>query len=59
MIAAWLCGWALVEPDPIPERVPPVILVASVPLLFLFARGVARAAWSLLQVIRALLGFAG
>jgi BlaR1 peptidase M56 len=49
MIAAWLCGWALIEPDPTPESVPPAILLASIPLLFLFARAAVRAAWSLLR----------
>jgi membrane protein required for beta-lactamase induction len=24
VVAAWLCGWALVEPDPIPEGAPPL-----------------------------------
>ncbi|HVA79247.1 MAG TPA: M56 family metallopeptidase [Candidatus Binataceae bacterium] len=49
MIAAWLCGWALVEPDPTPESVPSAILLASIPLLFLFARAAVRATWSLLR----------
>jgi BlaR1 peptidase M56 len=49
MIAAWLCGWALMEPDPTPESVPPSILLVSIPLLFLFARAAVRAAWSLLR----------
>ncbi len=48
-VAAWLCGWALVEPDPVPEKVPPAVLLLSVPFLLLFARAAIRAVWSLLR----------
>ncbi len=48
-VAAWLCGWALAEPDPVPEKVPVTVLLASVPFLLLFARGAIRAGWSLLR----------
>jgi hypothetical protein len=49
MVAATLCGWAIGEPDPVPERVPLAVLLASVPLLFLFARTAVRAGWSLVR----------
>ncbi|MHB8383382.1 MAG: hypothetical protein ACYDC3_13720, partial [Candidatus Binataceae bacterium] len=48
-VAAWLCGWALAEPDPIPERVPSVVLWLSAPFLLLFARAAIRAGWSLVR----------
>ncbi len=47
--AAWLCGWALVEPDPMPEKVPAAVLIAAVPFLLLFARAAIRAGWSLFR----------
>ncbi|MBF6568802.1 MAG: M56 family metallopeptidase [Candidatus Binataceae bacterium] len=49
IVAAWLCGWALVEPDPVPEKVPSAILIASLPFILLFARTAIRAGWSLLR----------
>jgi hypothetical protein len=49
IVAAWLCGWALAEPDPVPERVPAAILIASVPFILLFARTAIRAVWSLVR----------
>jgi hypothetical protein len=45
--AIWLCGWALVEPDPVPERVPISLIVISVPFGMLFARAAIRAGWAL------------
>jgi len=48
-VAAWLCGWALVEPDPVPEKVPVAVLIAAVPFLLLFTRAAIRAGWSLLR----------
>jgi len=48
-VAAWLCGWALVEPDPVPERVPVAIVLLSVPFLLLFMRAAVRAGWSLFR----------
>jgi|SRR5579863_3174057 len=48
-VAAWLCGWALVEPDPVPEKVPVAVLIAAVPFLLLFARAAIRAVWSLFR----------
>jgi hypothetical protein len=46
-VAAWLCGWALAEPDPVPERVPVLILFMAAPFALLVARAAARATWSL------------
>jgi len=45
--AGWLCGWALAEPDPVPERVPVSIVLMSVPFALLLARTAIRACWSL------------
>jgi hypothetical protein len=47
-VAAWLCGWALTEPDPVPERVPISLVLTAVPLALLLARAVVRAGWSLI-----------
>ncbi len=49
IVAAWLCGWALVEPDPVPERVSVWLLLMSVPFALLFARATIRAARSLFR----------
>lgn len=43
----WLCGWALVEPDPVPERVPISIILLSLPFGLLFVRAAVRAGWAL------------
>jgi hypothetical protein len=48
LLAAGLCGWALVEPDPMPEGAPASLIVMSVPLALLFARAMVRAGWSLI-----------
>jgi hypothetical protein len=49
IVAAWLCGWATVEPDPVPERVPAWLLLTSVPFGLLFVRALVRAGWSLFR----------
>jgi hypothetical protein len=49
IVAAWLCGWALVEPDPVPARPPLWLLLTSVPFGLLCARAVIRAGWSLVR----------
>lgn len=50
LVAAWLCGWALTEPDPVPDRLDPGVLVAiCAPFAWLFARALARAIWALLR----------
>lgn len=48
--AAWLCGWALSEPDPVPDRLGQWGLLAGcAPFAILLVRALARAAWSLLR----------
>jgi Zn-dependent protease with chaperone function len=47
VVAAWLCGWALSQPDPVPDHVGPFILIACVPFGLVVVRAVVRAAWSL------------
>jgi hypothetical protein len=47
-VAAWLCGWALTEPDPVPERVPISLVLTAAPFALLLARAVVRAGWSLI-----------
>lgn len=50
LVAAWLCGWALREPDPVRDPLGRwVLLAASLPFGLLFARAAARAVWSLLR----------
>ncbi len=47
IVAAWLCGWALVEPDPVPEAPSAFVVLASVPFALLLARAAVRAGWAL------------
>lgn len=47
-LAAALCGWALREPDPVPERVPGSLILVSLPFALLLTRAAIRAGWSLL-----------
>ena len=47
--AAWLCGWALAEPDPTPEKASILLILASVPFALLFGRAAMRALWSLVR----------
>jgi hypothetical protein len=49
IIAAWLCGWALSQPDPVPDRVGPFVFVACAPFTLLMFRAVIRAGWSLFR----------
>jgi hypothetical protein len=50
VVAAGLCGWALSEPDPVPERIEGVALFgACAPFALVFGRALLRAAWSLLH----------
>jgi hypothetical protein len=46
-VAAWLCGWALSQPDPVPDRVGWMIFIASVPFAVVAGRAAVRAGWSL------------
>jgi hypothetical protein len=47
LVVAWLCGWALSQPDPVPGHVGLLIFIACVPFVVVMARALARAAWSL------------
>jgi hypothetical protein len=47
-IASALCGWALVEPDPIPEGMPISLILLSVPFVLLLARAAVRGGWALI-----------
>jgi hypothetical protein len=49
-IAAALCGWALVEPDPVPEKVPWSLALMTIPFALLFARTAIRGAGALLAM---------
>ena len=41
-VASALCGWALLEPDPVPERVPISLILMSTPFLLLLTRAAVR-----------------
>jgi hypothetical protein len=49
IIAASLCGWALAEPDPTPEKASIRLMLASVPFALLFGRAAIRAILSLVR----------
>jgi hypothetical protein len=50
IIAAWLCGWALAEPDPVPGPLGPWILIgAAAPFAVLFGRAATRGLWALMR----------
>ena len=49
VIAASLCGWALAEPDPTPEKASMSLILGSVPFALLFGRAAIRAVWSLVR----------
>jgi hypothetical protein len=49
LVAACLCGWALSEPDPVPDRVGPLVFIVCAPFGLLGVRAVVRAVWSLLR----------
>jgi hypothetical protein len=46
-VAAWLCGWALSQPDPVPYRVDRFIFLLCVPMVVIGLRALCRAVWSL------------
>ncbi len=51
LVAAWLCGWAVREPDPVRDPLDRwVLLAAAIPFGLVFARAAARAAWALLRI---------
>ncbi|MBI1425738.1 MAG: hypothetical protein GC149_20110 [Gammaproteobacteria bacterium] len=50
IVGAWLCGWALQEPDPVHDPVDSGILItACLPYAMIVARAGFRAIWSLLR----------
>jgi hypothetical protein len=49
IVAAWLSGWALAEPDPTPEKASMLLTLASVPFALLFGRAAIRVVWSLVR----------
>lgn len=50
LVAAWLCGWALREPDPVADRVDGWALIAAcVPFAIVAARAIGRAVWALMH----------
>jgi Zn-dependent protease with chaperone function len=49
LVAACLCGWALSQPDPVPDRVGPLVFIVCVPFGSIVVRALFRAAWSLLR----------
>ena len=51
-VAAWLCGWALSQPDPVRAHVGRLIFIATVPFVIVGGRALVRAAWSLYQAPR-------
>jgi len=53
-VAAWLCGWALSQPDPVPGHVSGLIFVVASPFLFVGGRAALRAVWSLCNSPRSL-----
>ena len=49
LVVACLCGWALSQPDPVPDRVGPLVFIVCAPFGFIGLRAMLRAAWSLLR----------
>ena len=50
VVAAWLCGWALREPDPVQDRFDHGMLVtACLPFAVVALRAALRAAWALVR----------
>ncbi|MDA8384272.1 MAG: hypothetical protein M0037_14680 [Betaproteobacteria bacterium] len=50
LIAAGLCGWALTQPDPVPDRLEPWGLYGAwLPFALIFGRACLRAGWALLR----------
>ena len=49
LVAACLCGWALSQPDPVPDRVGPLLFIVCVPFVLIGVRAILRAGWSLLR----------
>ncbi len=51
-VAAWLCGWALSQPDPVPARVGRLLFAAALPFAIVGGRALTRAIWSLWHASR-------
>jgi hypothetical protein len=49
LVAACLCGWALSQPDPVPDRVGPLVFIVCAPFGLIGIRALLRAGWSLLR----------
>lgn len=50
VVAAWLCGWALGEPDPVPDRLGHGLLaIACLPFAAVALRAALRAGWALVR----------
>lgn len=50
IVAAWLCGWALTQPDPVRGRIDRAVLVVGcMPFAMIAVRTVLRAAWALIR----------
>jgi hypothetical protein len=47
-VASALCGWAVIEPDPIPEGMPISLILMSLPFALLLARAAVRGGWALI-----------
>jgi hypothetical protein len=47
MVVAWLCGWALSQPDPVPHHVGWWVMIAPLPFALVVTRALLRAGWSL------------
>jgi hypothetical protein len=48
IVTAWLCGWALSQPDPVPDRVGPLVFIVCAPFALIGIRAAIRAGWALL-----------
>jgi Zn-dependent protease with chaperone function len=48
IVAAWLCGWALSSPDPVPAHVGAVLFLGCGAFALLLVRAGARSVWALL-----------
>jgi BlaR1 peptidase M56 len=49
LVAACLCGWALSQPDPVPDRVGPLLFIVCAPFGLLGVRAILRAGWALFR----------
>lgn len=50
IVAAWLCGWALRQPDPVPGQIDRGLLITGcVPFAAIAVRAALRAAWALIR----------